>query len=98
LASDDLSLSLSWPEYLQKVKESFIRARPLSEVQLYASTMSFKDWMDYVIKLLPKDIKIQGEVNFKHLVEELGPIDKSQYRLPEPVLEVEFCEVPGGTA
>ena len=93
LASDDTSLDLSWPEYLQKVKETFIKARPLADVQMIAGAMPFKDWMDYVVKLMPKDIKIQGEVNFKHLVAELGPIDKSQYMLVEPVTDAEFCEV-----
>lgn len=96
LASADASLDLSWPEYLQKVKESFIKARPLEDVKMIAAAMPFKDWMDYVVKLMPKDIKIQGEVNFKHLVAELGPIDKSVYKLPEPVTEVEFCEVVEG--
>ncbi len=94
LASSDPSLDLSWPEYLQKVKETFIKARPLEDVRQFAAGMLFSDWMDYVIKLLPKDIKIQGEVNFKHLIAEFGPIDKSQYRLgSEPVEELEFCEV-----
>lgn len=93
LASADTSLDLSWPEYLQRVKETFIKARPLGDIQMIAGSMPFKDWMDYVVKLMPKDIKIQGEVNFKHLVAELGPIDKSRYLLPEQVTDVEYCEV-----
>jgi hypothetical protein len=93
LASDDPSEGLSWTDYLQKVKECFIQAKPLSDVRNFAGLMPFRDWMDYVIKLMPKDIKVQGEVNFKHLVEEFGPIDKRQYQLAEPVQEAVFCEV-----
>ncbi len=90
LPDDDLD----WPSYLQKVKETFIRSRPLGDIELYAKGMGFRDWMDYVIKLLPKDIKIESNINFKAMIDGLGPINKDDYRLPEPIVEVEFCEVP----
>ena len=85
---------LSFGQYVQEFKSAFIKARPLSEITLYASSMSFKDYMDFVVKLLPKDVKVQGEVNFTHQLASLGPIDKDSYRLlPEPVTDVEFCEI-----
>ena len=94
LASDEVSLNdLPWAEYLQMVKERFIRAKPLDVVEEYAANMGFRDWMDYVIKLLPKDIKIESNINFRAMIDSLGPIDKEQYRLPEPVVEAEFCEI-----
>lgn len=79
---------LPWAEYLQRFKETFIKAKPLDTVKVLAANMGFVDWLGYCVKLMPKDIKIQGEVNFRHLVAEFGPIDKSQYRLEEPVVDV----------
>jgi len=85
---------LSFGQYVQEFKSAFIKARPLSEITLYASSMSFKDYMDFVVKLLPKDVKVQGEVNFTHQLASLGPIDKDSYRLNAPdTIEAEFCEV-----
>ena len=85
---------LSFGQYVLQFKEAFIKARPLSEITLYANSMSFKDYMDFVIKMLPKDVKIQGEVNFVHQLASLGPIDKEQYRLNAPdTIEADFCEV-----
>ena len=85
---------LSFGQYVQEFKSAFIKARPLSEITLYASSMSFKDYMDFVVKLLPKDVKVQGEVNFTHQLASLGPIDKDSYRLNAPdTVEAEFCEV-----
>ncbi len=87
-------VDLSFGQYVQEFKSAFIKARPLSEITLYASSMSFKDYMDFVVKLLPKDVKVQGEVNFTHQLASLGPIDKEQYRLNAPdVVEADFCEV-----
>ena len=85
---------LSFGQYVQEFKSAFIKARPLSEITLYASSMSFKDYMDFVVKLLPKDVKVQGEVSFVHQLASLGPIDKEQYRLNAPdTIEADFCEV-----
>ena len=85
---------LSFGQYVQEFKAAFIKARSLSEITLYASSMSFKDYMDFVVKLLPKDVKVQGEVNFTHQLASLGPIDKDSYRLNAPdTVEAEFCEV-----
>lgn len=77
--------------YVQRFKETFIKSRSLEEIRIYAQGMTFKDYLDYVVKLLPKDVKIQGEFNFVHQLEQLGPIDRSAYLLPEP--EVVDCEV-----
>lgn len=85
---------LSFGQYVLQFKEAFIKARSLSEIALYASSMSFRDYMDFVIKMLPKDVKIQGEVSFVHQLAQLGPIDKEQYRLNAPdTIEAEFCDV-----
>lgn len=85
---------LSFGQYVQEFKSAFIKARPLSEITLYASSMPFKDYMDFVVKLLPKDVKVQGEVSFVHQLASLGPINKEQYKLNAPdTVEAEFCEV-----
>ena len=86
--------ALPWAEYLQKVKETFIKAKPLQEVELLAHNMGFRDWMDYLVKLMPKDIKIESNVNFKAMIATLGPINKDDYRLSEPVQDAEFTEIP----
>lgn len=72
---------LEFPDYIQKVKEAFVRSKSLKEIELHASSMGFRDWMDYFLKMIPKDVKIQGEFNFKHLVAEFGPVNKEQFRV-----------------
>lgn len=85
---------LEFGQYIQRFKETFIKARSLEEIKIFASGMTFKDYLDYVVKLLPKDVKIQGEFNFVHQLEQLGPIDRSAYLLPEPeVVQVEITDV-----
>lgn len=80
--------------YIQRFKEVFIKSRSLEEIRIYAQGMSFRDYLDYVVKLLPKDVKIQGEFSFIHQLELLGPINKTEYLLRAPdAVEAEFCEV-----
>lgn len=88
------SRDCSFPEYVKQFKEAFIRAKPLETVSELASGMRFSDWMEMAIKLLPRDVKIQGDFSFVHQLEALGPVNKAEYMLPEPqAVEAEFEDV-----
>jgi hypothetical protein len=66
---------------LEKIRLAFLNSKQVSEVMMACSGMSMREWLDYAIRLMPKDVKVQGEVNFRHLLDGLAPIDKSRYRL-----------------
>jgi len=83
--SDPLSLKL------EKIRASFLNAKTAAEVKMSASMMPLGDWLELVVKLSPKNIQLQADVSFKHMLAELGPIDKNQYR--PRAIPVEYQEV-----
>jgi hypothetical protein len=84
------------PTKLEKIRAAFLNSKSAAEVTAAAGNMPVTMWLECVIKLMPKDIKVQGEVSFHHMLEGLGPIDANAYRLgagPVKVVEAEFSEV-----
>lgn len=85
------------PVKLEKIRAAFLNGKSASEVLVAASMMPIGDWIELVTKLAPKNIQVQGEFSFKHMLEEFGPVDKEQYRfrqLPSAApIEVEYEEV-----
>ena len=79
------------PVKLEKIRAAFLDAKTPQEVTLQASIMPLGDWLDMVVRLSPKNIQVQGAVSFKHMLEELGPIDKEAYR--PKVIDAEFSEM-----
>ena len=72
------------PTKLEKIRAAFLNSKTAAEVAAAAGNMPVGMWLECVIKLMPKDIKVQGEVGFRHMLEGLGPIDPNQYRLGAP--------------
>jgi hypothetical protein len=60
LASDDPSEGLSWEEHFNGVKSAFFKAKPIEDVKTFASLMPFRDWLDYAIKLMPKQLDVRS--------------------------------------
>jgi len=79
---------MDWGQYIIRLKDTFVKAKPLYEVQAFASVMAPKDWLDYVIRMMPKDVKVQGAINYKHYFQDLGPINKQNYLPKQKVREV----------
>jgi len=69
------------PTKLEKIRAVFLNSKTAAEVRAAAGNMPVGMWLECVIKLMPKDIKVQGEVGFRHMLEGLGPINKDAYRL-----------------
>lgn len=84
---------------LEKIRAVFLNSKSPAEVRAAAGVMPVGLWLEQVIKLMPKDIKVQGEVEFRHMLEGLGPIDKDAYRLgsrpaaTELIEEASYCVV-----
>ena len=70
------------PLKLEKIRASFLNAKTAFDVKTAALRMPIGDWLELVVKLSPKNIQLQAEVSFKHMLAELGPVDLDQYRLP----------------
>jgi len=65
---------------LEKIRAVFLNAKSPMEVFAQASVMRIGDWLEMVVKLSPKDIKVTGGIAFRHMMADMGPIDKDQYR------------------
>jgi len=78
-----------------KIRSVFLRAKSPAQLFIEARNMSTGQWLDYAMKMAPKDLKVTAEFSFKHLLEELGPIDKEKYRVKPQgqIVDAEFSEV-----
>ena len=65
---------------LDKIRAVFLNAKTPADVQMEAALMSVGDWLEMVVKLSPKDVKVSGGIAFRHMLADMGPIDKNQYR------------------
>lgn len=81
------------PVKLDKIRAAFLNGKTAQEVQDAASLMAIGDWLELVAKIAPKNVQIQGSISFTHMLEEFGPINKEQYRLPGKVVEAEYKEI-----
>ena len=68
------------PVKLEKIRAAFLNSKTVSEVLAAGSMMMIGDWLELVVKLSPKNVQITGGLSFKHMLEELGPINKDDYR------------------
>ena len=90
-ASDDDWRNDPVPVKLEKIRAAFLNAKRPGEVMAMAGTMAMAEWLELVIKLSPKNVQVSGGISFRHMLEELGPINKEQYRLSGPVIEAELA-------
>ena len=81
------------PVKLEKIRAAFMNGRTAEEVRLCAGVMPIGDWLELVVKLSPKNIQVQGGISLTHMLQDLSPIDKEQYRLPQNVVEAEYREL-----
>lgn len=77
----------------EKVRKAFFSSKSAFEIKAYAMGLTVGAWLDTVLRMAPKDVKVSGEVSLKHVLAELGPIDKDKYRVTGLVEDVEFSEV-----
>lgn len=79
------------PAKLDKIRAAFLNAKTPAEVYSQAALLPIGDWLEMVVKLSPKDVKITGGISFRHMLEEFGPIEKDKYRFN--AIPVECTEV-----
>ena len=68
------------PAKLDKIRAVFLNAKTPTEVYAEASLMPVGDWLEMVVKMSPKDVKVSGGIAFRHMLADMGPIDKNQYK------------------
>jgi hypothetical protein len=69
-------VSVKW----SKIRATFLNGKTAAEVRKEAEVMPVGTWLDWAIKMAPKDVKVSGEINIAQIVANLGPIDKEAYR------------------
>lgn len=73
------SLKMQLPEKLstlEDVRNIWLAARSPQEIALQAQTMPFGVWMDYMIKLTPKQLDVKGQIDMRAAFVNLGPPQK----------------------
>jgi hypothetical protein len=55
---------------------AFIQAWDPEDVLIQAAALPFREWMDYFIKLSPKELQVKGQFEMRSLVAQLGPIER----------------------
>ena len=81
----------SVPEKYDKIQAVVMNSKSAEEVATEVRGMSVPVWLDLVIKMAPKNVKVSGAVSFKHMIDNLAPIDKDQYKFN--AVEVEYSEI-----
>ena len=84
------------PLKLDKIRATVLNAKTPSEVHAAAATMPVGDWFELVVKMSPKNIQVDGAISFTHMLAEMAPINKEQYRLPlqvqSAIIEAELAD------
>lgn len=62
----------------QKRKLAFLLAKDVEELRLELSVLSLTDYMDYFVKLAPKELQVKAQFDVRSLVAELGPIPRGR--------------------
>jgi hypothetical protein len=63
---------------LDEIRNIWLSARSPSEVSVQARTMPFGVWMDYAIKLSPKNVNVKGQFDIRAAFATLGPVRRSK--------------------
>lgn len=84
------------PVKMEKIRAALMNAKTAFDVEDQARRLPVADWIELVAKLAPKNIQVQADFSFKHLVEEFGPIDKEKFRRKkEPdAIDAEYKAIP----
>jgi hypothetical protein len=63
---------------IDSIRELWLAARSPSEVAVQAKTMPFGVWMDYAIKLSPKNVNVKGQFDIRAAFASLGPVRRTK--------------------
>ena len=64
----------------REIKAAFFAGKSVDEVFFHAQNMSFPAWLDFFIKLSPKEVQVKGQMDIRQLVGQMGPIQRTQNR------------------
>jgi hypothetical protein len=63
-------------EGIDSIRHLWLSARSPSEVAVQAKTLPFGVWMDYAIKLSPKNVNVNAKIDMRAVFAKLGPVKK----------------------
>ena len=63
-------------EKSRSIRAAFLAARSLDEVYMQAKGMHFITWLDYFIKMMPKEVQVKGSFDIRQMIAQLGPIQR----------------------
>lgn len=60
----------------REIRAAFFNAKSVNEVAQQAAAMHFPVWLDYFIRMSPKEVEVKGQFDIRSLVAQMGPIQK----------------------
>lgn len=60
----------------REIRAAFMSAKSTEEVYHMAQAMSFPAWLDFFIKLSPKEVQVKGQMDIRQITAQLGPINR----------------------
>lgn len=78
-------------EKWDRIRAAWMNGKTAAEVISEAECMSVPAWLEICVKMAPKNVTVQGQVSFKHMIDNLAPIDKDEYKFN--ATQVEYEEV-----
>jgi hypothetical protein len=61
-------------EAAQRVKAAFFASKRPEEIRLFAANLPLLTWLDYFIKLQPKEVQVKGQFDVRQMIAQLGPV------------------------
>jgi hypothetical protein len=59
------------------IRAAFMAAKDPDEVLQQAKAMHFPVWLDYFIKMSPKEVQVKGQLDVRSLVAQMGPVSRN---------------------
>jgi hypothetical protein len=61
---------------IEEIKDLFLAAKGSAEVYAYAADCSMPVWLDWMVKLSPKQMKVSGQLDHRAVFASLGPVKR----------------------
>jgi len=63
-------------EMAQNVRAAFLSSKSPEEIRMFASGLPLMTWLDYFIKLQPKEVQVKGQFDIRQMIAQLGPVNR----------------------
>jgi len=56
------------------LKAAFLGSKSPEEIRMAASALPLMDWLDFAVRLMPKEVQMKGQFEVRSLVAQMGPL------------------------